>query len=169
MSLEIRHLTPDDASLLQRFLLRRDDEEGIPTDDEERQKHTDITWCHRALLRRHMMGAIRTQLLATLTHEVLEMEKGPPWIVDIANVYVLKHVRHKKVGTALMGSTLAALERTPYYGGARLDVDVTNAPAIALYEKFGFRKRAQNLLTIRGIDTLCYEMQRMFKQNDTNN
>lgn len=166
MALQVRSLTAADTSLLQRFLLQRDDEENALPDDEERQKHGDVVWCHKFLLRRNIIGAVRGRLLATLSHEVLEMEQEPPWTVDISNVYVLEVYRHQKIGTALMTGAITALERTPYYGAARLDVECANEPAIALYEKFGFRKRAKNLLTLRGRDAVCWEMVRELERKE---
>jgi ribosomal protein S18 acetylase RimI-like enzyme len=57
------------------------------------------------------------------------------WLEDL---YVSEAARGSGVGAALVGLTL---ERARMRGAARVELDVSdaNAPALALYERFGFR------------------------------
>ena len=57
--------------------------------------------------------------------------------VSIANVSVLPEYRRKGIGRALM-ERIVTFSREGGFTGIFLEVRVSNAPAIALYEAFGF-------------------------------
>jgi len=66
--------------------------------------------------------------------------------------------RRRGLGRALFAELLARLERAGA-AGVRLEVDVRNAPAIAFYHSFGFRKR-RRLSSYYGDGKDAFEMER---------
>ena len=75
-----------------------------------------------------VIDAIRSQLA----------EERP--VGHLVSIAVLPEYRRKGVGSALLAKTIEVMDRVYNVDAIYLEVRVSNAPAIRLYEKFGFKK-----------------------------
>jgi len=117
-----------------------------------------MAWTWPEAMRDHLLGIQYTAKLGALranypaaTSEIILADGEPAgWIfidespeeIHLAEIMVLIELRGKGVGSSVMREVLAAADRAGK--PVRLLVNVTNAGAIQLYERLGFRRTGGN-------------------------
>jgi ribosomal protein S18 acetylase RimI-like enzyme len=117
-----------------------------------------MAWTWPEAMRDHLLGIQYTAKLGALranypaaTSEIILVDGEPAgWIfldesadnIHLAEIMVLIELRGKGVGSSVMREVLAVADRAGK--PVRLLVNVTNAGAIQLYERLGFRRTGAN-------------------------
>ena len=158
MTVTVREATPADASVLVAHLqeLAREPGINIPlapdevtmTVEQEQAILADFAESPRALM---LVAIMDSQIVGELSLKAISSRKAVRHVATLG-MSVKQAWRGKGVGRELM---TAALEWAPTVGIKRIELYVyaRNAPAIALYEKFGFTHEGRRKAFIREGDT----------------
>lgn len=158
MTVTVREATPADAAVLVAHLqeLAREPGINIPlapdevtmTVEQEKAILADFAESPRALM---LVAIMDSQIVGELSLKAISSRKAVRHVATLG-MSVKQAWRGKGVGRELM---TAALEWAPTVGIKRIELYVyaRNAPAIALYEKFGFTHEGRRKAFIREGDT----------------
>ena len=158
MTVTVREATPADASVLVAHLqeLAREPGINIPlapdevtmTVEQEKAILADFAESPRALM---LVAIMDSRIVGELSLKAISSRKAVRHVATLG-MSVKQPWRGKGVGRELM---TAALEWAPTAGIKRVELYVyaRNAPAIALYEKFGFTHEGRRKAFIREGDT----------------
>lgn len=150
---EIVQLRPDDWEMLRDLKLYSLEEEPVAFENpilaiKRYQDRPEQEW--RTILSGGMSGG-RTgetimffakedeKLVGMVSSIIPETEPNQPIIATIQHMYVSRDHRGMGIGRKLITSLLDNLRMRDHISGARLDVVVTQTPAISLYQSVGLR------------------------------